>query len=388
MWTSLLAYCPGRYHKSNHKDESMALSKEPPYEHGAISQIGVLLVNLGTPDAPTKTALKKYLKEFLSDRRVVEIPRLVWWLILNGIILNLRPKKSAEKYAAIWTNEGSPLRIHTEQQTMLLQQRIENSRHKGVMVTHAMRYGSPSISETLSKLRSNGCDRILVLPLYPHYNSSTTASIVDSVFSELQTMRNIPEVRYVKHFHDHPLYIEALADRVQGYWGENGKPDKLVLSYHGVPSFSLKKGDPYHCECYKTSRLLADKLGIPREQIKTTFQSRFGKAEWLRPYTIETMQELGKDNTRRIDVFCPGFVSDCLETLEEINMENRSEFLQHGGQEFHYIPCLNDSHKWIDTLEKIALENIIAWLPDESDEEIQKRAQISRSEALSRGAEK
>ncbi len=242
MWTSLLAYCPGRYHKSNHKDESMALSKEPPYEHGAISQIGVLLVNLGTPDAPTKTALKKYLKEFLSDRRVVEIPRLVWWLILNGIILNLRPKKSAEKYAAIWTNEGSPLRIHTEQQTALLQKRIENSGHKGVMVTHAMRYGSPSISETLSKLRSNGCDRILVLPLYPHYNSSTTASIVDSVFSELQTMRNIPEVRYVKHFHDHPLYIEALADRVQGYWGENGKPDKLVLSYHGVPSFSLKKG--------------------------------------------------------------------------------------------------------------------------------------------------
>ncbi|MDA0237196.1 MAG: ferrochelatase [Proteobacteria bacterium] len=365
----------------------MKLQKEPEYSHGSITNIGILLVNLGTPKAPTKEAVREYLSEFLWDRRVVEIPRPIWWLILNGIILRTRPKASAKKYASIWSDQGSPLRIYTEKQADLLQSTFTGDTFPKVIVKSAMRYGKPSVDGELIKLKSEGCDRILVIPLYPQYNSSTTGSIFDAVFNSLKNVRNVPSLRLLKHFHDHNGYIEALSQRIQQYWVAHGKPDKLVLSYHGVPKFSLTKGDPYHCECYKSSRLLAERLDFEPKNIVTTFQSRFGRAEWLKPYTIEVMKDLGRNKLRRIDVFCPGFVADCLETLEEINIENREEFLTHGGANFHYIPCLNDSTIWIEGLHQIVVDNLGGWLTQEKNlVEAKNEANVSRSEALKRGA--
>ena len=365
----------------------MKLRKEPDYSHGSMHNVGVLLVNLGTPEAPTTKSVRKYLGEFLWDSRVVEIPRAIWWLILNGIILRVRPKASAEKYASIWSDEGSPLRIFTEKQAKLLQEKFNNSAFPKVIVKSAMRYGAPSVDNALSSLRAECCDQILVVPLYPQFNSSTTASIFDAVFKSFRSVRNVPGLRLIKHFHDHAGYISALSHKVQQYWAEHGKPHKLVLSYHGVPKFSLTKGDPYHCECYKTSRLLGEQLEFEPENIITTFQSRFGRAEWLTPYTIEMMKDLGRENTGRIDVFCPGFVADCLETLEEINMENREEFVEHGGGEFHYIPCLNDSPEWIEGLHQIVSDNTMGWLTHEMTiEDASNQAAKSRTEALKRGA--
>jgi ferrochelatase len=365
----------------------MKLRKESQYTHGSLANVGVLLVNLGTPEAPTKKAVKEYLSEFLWDRRVVEIPRAIWWLILNGIILRIRPKASAKKYAVIWSEEGSPLRIYTEKQAELLQSKFNDSTCPKVIVKSAMRYGKPSVDNGLNQLRAEGCDQILVAPLYPQYNSSTTGSIYDAVFDSLKTVRNLPGVRLIKHFHDHNGYIKALSARVKDYWAAHGKPEKLVLSYHGVPKFSLTKGDPYHCECYKTSRLLAQQLDFESENVITTFQSRFGRAEWLKPYTIDTMKDLGEKKLGRMDVFCPGFVADCLETLEEINMENREEFLTHGGGEFHYIPCLNDSPSWVDGLHQIVSDHLAGWLNQpNSSVDADREAFISRTEALQRGA--
>ncbi|MDC1311403.1 ferrochelatase [Burkholderiales bacterium] len=365
----------------------MKLQKESEYTHGSIAHVGVLLVNLGTPEAPTKKSVRKYLSEFLWDPRVVEIPRAIWWLILNVIILRIRPKASAKKYAVIWSDEGSPLRIFTEKQAELIQSKFNEQTPQKVIVKSAMRYGKPSVDERLTQLRAEGCDQILVVPLYPQYNSSTTGSIYDAVFDSLKKVRNLPGIRLIKHYHDHSGYINALSDRVKEYWASHGKPEKLVLSYHGVPKFSLTKGDPYHCECYKTSRLLAAQLDFDHENIITTFQSRFGRAEWLKPYTIEAMKDLGGKGLSRMDVFCPGFVADCLETLEEINMENREEFLTHGGGEFHYIPCLNDSPSWVEGLHQIVLDHLGGWLNQEkSPGEADHKAVTSRTEALKYGA--
>ena len=365
----------------------MKLRKESEYTHGSFANVGVLLVNLGTPEAPTKKSVREYLKEFLWDPRVVEIPRAIWWLILNGIILRIRPKTSAKKYAVIWSEEGSPLRIYTEKQAELLQSKFDDTTFPKVIVKSAMRYGKPSVDNGLTRLRAEGCDQILVAPLYPQYNSSTTGSIYDAVFDSLKTVRNLPGIRLIKHFHDHNGYIKALSSRVKEYWAAHGKPEKLVLSYHGVPKFSLTKGDPYHCECYKTSRLLAEQLDFEAENVITTFQSRFGRAEWLKPYTIDVMKDLGERKLGRMDVFCPGFVADCLETLEEINMENREEFLTHGGGEFHYIPCLNDSPDWVDGLHQIVSEHLGSWLNQaKSSVEADRESATSRAEALKRGA--
>jgi ferrochelatase len=367
----------------------MGFLTEPKHEHGTPGKAGILLVNLGTPDAPTPRALKRYLNEFLSDPRVIEIPRLLWWAILHGIILRTRPPKSAEKYAAIWTEQGSPLKIHTEKQAKLLRGYLGERIRTPHAVEWAMRYGRPSIESSVLALREQGCDRILVLPLYPQYSASATASVFDAVSRILVRMRNLPALRFVKHFHDHPAYIAALARQVNDYWMAHGRPDKLVLSFHGLPRFTLDKGDPYFCECQKTGRLLAGELGLKEGGWLVAFQSRFGRARWLEPYTIDTMTQLGRQKTGRVDVFCPGFVADCLETLEEIAIENKSAYLSAGGKEFHHIPCLNERHEWIQALARIASDNLHGWASTEYDAVAARNAaEVSKARALSLGAKR
>jgi len=259
----------------------MAYQTEPIFAHGTPAKTGILLINLGTPDAPTAKAVRPYLKEFLGDPRVVEIPRAIWWLILNGIILNTRPKKSAAKYATIWMPEGSPLRVHTEKQTSLLQGYLSQRTKAPYVVDYAMRYGNPSIASVLRKLREQNCQRILVVPMYPQYAASAAGTAFDIVFAEVQKMRNTPALRTIRNFHDNPGYIKSLANNINDYWMKNGRPEKLVMSFHGLPQFTLDKGDPYHCECHKTGRLLGQELGLKPEQYFISFQSRFGKAQAL-----------------------------------------------------------------------------------------------------------
>jgi protoporphyrin/coproporphyrin ferrochelatase len=358
----------------------MAYQTEPAFAHGTPVKTGILLINLGTPDAPTAQAVRPYLEEFLSDPRVVEIPKAVWWLILNGIILNTRPKKSAAKYASVWLPEGSPLRVHTAKQTVLLQGYLGERTKAPFVVDYAMRYGSPSIASVLRKLKEQNCQRILVVPMYPQYAASSTATAFDIVFGELQQMRNTPALRTIKNFHDHPGYIKALANNINEYWMKNGRPEKLVMSFHGLPQFSLDKGDPYH----KTGRLLAQELGLKPEQYFLSFQSRFGKAEWLKPYTTATLKELGKQKTKRVDVVCPGFVADCLETLEEIAMEGKEDFQHAGGGEYHYIPCLNERDDWMHALTDLVMDNLHGWLVETNAAELEQ----GRLRALAMGAKK
>ena len=361
----------------------MPFLAEPAIAHGTPARTAILLLNLGTPDAPTKAAVRRYLKEFLSDPRVVEIPRPVWWLILNAIILNVRPGKSAAKYAQIWDQEGSPLKVHTERQTKLLRGYLGAQGHAALLVDYAMRYGNPSVASVLARLKEAHCERILVLPLYPQYAASTTATAFDAIAEFFRQTRNIPELRLVKHFHDHPGYIAALAAGVRRHWDQHGKPDRLLMSFHGLPRFTLERGDPYHCECQKSARLLAVALGLAPEQYQLSFQSRFGRAEWLQPYTAATLAQWGKERLRRVDVVCPGFVADCLETLEEIGIEGKAEFLKAGGKEFHAIPCLNESDAWIKALAQIALEHLQGWnVPVTSPDALQQ----SRQRALALGA--
>ncbi len=335
---------------------------EPAYAHGTPQRTGVLLVNLGTPQAPTAAALRPYLKEFLSDPRVVEIPRLAWWPILNGVILNTRPAKSAAKYASVWMDEGSPLKVHTERQAKLLAGRLGMQGHHGLEVHWAMRYGAPSLRDTLEAMRAKNCTRILVVPLYPQYAASTTASVVDEVTRCMTHWRNQPELRFVRNFHDDPAYIGALAQSVRDHWRVHGEADKLVMSFHGVPRRSLELGDPYHCECHKTARLLGEALSLPPGRLQLSFQSRFGRAKWLEPYTEPTLKALAGQGVGRVDVICPGFVADCLETLEEIAMECREAFLAAGGREFRYIPCLNERPDWIEALSALVVRQLGHWL--------------------------
>ena len=338
----------------------MPFSKEPPYAHGQAAKTAVLFCNLGTPDAPTPKAVRRYLAEFLSDHRVVEIPRLLWMLILHGIILRFRPAKSAAKYASVWTAEGSPLKIWTEKQAALLQSQLTQLGHH-VVVRWAMRYGSTSIASQLDALKAEGVTRVLVLPAYPQYSATTTASVFDAVYMWAQKTRSIPELRFVNHYHDDAKYIAALSSSVSSYWQAHGQPDKLVMSFHGVPERTLHLGDIYHCECFKTARLLAQSLGLSKDQYQVTFQSRLGRAKWLEPYTEPTLIAMGKAGVGRVDVICPGFTSDCLETLEEINMEAREAFLHAGGKAFHYIACLNDSPLAIDALAAVATQHLGGW---------------------------
>src|SRR5450830_35148 len=363
------------------------MKKTVTFDHHHQPKVGILLANLGTPDAPTAPALRRYLKQFLSDRRVVEIPRAIWWLILNGIILNLRPKKSAEKYAQVWTKEGSPLLVHAQKQAKLLQGFLSQRVASPYAVELGMSYGNPSMESAIEKLATQQCNRILVFPLYPQYAASSTASAFDAVWRVLLKTRNMPAVRTIRNYNDHPAYIAALAKSVHDYWFTNGRPEKLIMSFHGVPRYTLDKGDPYHCECHKTGRLLAEALGLSKDQYIVCFQSRFGKAEWLKPYLAPTLEALGKQKTKRIDVVCPGFSSDCLETLEEIAMEGKASFLQNGGGEFHYIPALNEREDWIHEMCDIALENLQGWVSKDWDANASKlAAEQTKVRAISLGA--
>lgn len=365
---------------------------EAPFRHGTPQKTAILLVNLGTPDNADTPSLRRYLKEFLSDPRVVEIPKLIWWIILNGIILQIRPKRSAAKYATVWTDEGSPLMAIGKRQVRVLSEAFK-ARRWDVRVELAMRYGNPSVASRMDQLRKDGYDRVLVFPLYPQYAAATTASVFDAVFDWAKPVRNIPELRLVKHYHDHPAYIHALAESVRKHWLANGKPnfgqgDVLLFSFHGVPEMTLLKGDPYHCECYKTARLLVEELGLEKGDYRVTFQSRFGKAKWLEPYTDKTLEALGQAGTKRIDVMCPGFMADCLETLEEINQEGREDFQHAGGGEFHYIPCLNDSELAAAMLSEITAQHMQGWPVDMGYEEsMAQELAESRKLALEMGAQ-
>lgn len=370
----------------------MAYKPEPSFKHGTLPATGILLVNLGTPDEPTAPAVRRYLKQFLSDSRVVEIPKAIWWLILNGVILNVRPKKTAKKYASIWMKEGSPLRVYTSRQAQMLRgflgERMIGATPQ-LKVEYGMRYGNPSMESAIDKLKAAGCDNILVLPLYPQYAASTTGATMDELGRVLAQIRNVPGIRLVRSFHDHPAYIKAVAKNVMAEWMKIGRPnfatDKLLMTFHGLPKFHLDKGDPYHCHCHKTARLLADELGVKPDQYVVTFQSRFGRAEWLQPYTDKALEALGKKGTKRIDVICPGFAADCLETLEEIADEGRITFLQAGGSEFHYIPVANDTQPFVGALMEIALENLQGWIGQDRDT-MKLDAQSSAQRAKAMGA--
>ena len=363
----------------------MRYAPEPEHRHGRATRTGVLLVNLGTPDAPTAPAVRRYLAQFLSDPRVVEIPAALWKPILHGIILRVRPAKSAAKYASIWTPEGSPLAVWTRRQAEELQ-RLADAAGEVLTVRHAMRYGQPSIATGLDTLKAEGCERILVVPMYPQYSGTTTASVMDDVHRWQLVQRTLPEIRWVRQHHDEPAYIDALAARVRDHWTREGRGDHLLLSFHGVPERTLHLGDPYHCHCYKTRRLLAERLGLTADQVSLSFQSRFGKAKWLEPYTEPTLQALAKKGVRHLQVFCPGFAADCLETLEEIAIEGSHVFLQAGGQRFEHIPCLNDHPAWIAALHAIVRRHSASWplQPAELPRAAEREAQ--RLQALALGA--
>jgi ferrochelatase len=332
-----------------------------PPKGPAPATTGVLLVNLGTPEAPTPAAVRRYLREFLMDPRVVGIPRIVWWPILNFFILPFRPAKVAPKYASIWSPDGSPLRVYLMRQAQLLRGYLGERMKRPVPVAAAMRYGKPSIAEGLAELEFRECERVLVIPMYPQYSESTTASVEDELARNLRRMKRPPRVRVLKEFHGHLAYAKAVAKNVNAYWMKHGRPEKLVMSFHGLPRAAVEKGDPYERQCLESARLIATELGWNDERTVVSFQSRFGAQEWLQPYTVEVLADLGRRKLARVDVVCPGFTADCLETLEEIAQLGRDTFKEAGGGDFHYIPSTNDTPPWMTALTIIAMENLESW---------------------------
>ena len=323
------------------------------YDHdGASPRQGILLCNLGTPDAPRAAELRRYLKEFLSDPRVVEIPRLLWWMILNLIILRIRPRRSAKLYQSVWTEAGSPLMLYSQGQVKAVKQRLAE-KYGDIPVVLGMRYGNPSMAAAIKELTDQNVRDIIVLPLYPQYAGATTGSTFDAIAKTFTQLRWVPELQFINGYHKSEGYLEALCTTIKRHIEEHGQPDKFVFSYHGTPERYLKNGDPYHCFCHQTTRLVREKLGFDETQVMTTFQSRFGREPWLQPYTDNTLEQLPEDGVKHIAVICPGFSSDCLETIEEINMEGRESFMESGGEQFHYIPCLNDDPAHIDALVSI-----------------------------------
>ena len=339
----------------------MKYTGTPEYHHDSPPCTGVLLTNLGTPDEPTAAALRRYLAEFLSDPRVIETSKLIWWPLLHGIILRTRPRRSAAAYAKIWSGGGSPLLDYTRKQVAAIQDRLMEQVGGPVQVEVAMRYGNPSIPHALERLKQAGMRRLLVFPLYPQYSATTTASTLDAVTAVLRTWRWLPELRVINHYHDDPGYINALVESIRSHWAVQEKADKLLFSFHGLPRKYFLSGDPYFCECMKTARLVAEQLELKDEAWQVTFQSRFGLQEWLQPYTDKTLIQWGKSGVGSVDVICPGFSADCLETLEEINIQNRELFIGSGGKRYAYIPALNDDDAHISALTDIILRHCRGW---------------------------
>lgn len=338
------------------------MSANIPQDHPPIlpPKKGVLLVNLGTPDATDYWSMRRYLKEFLSDRRVIETPRVLWWLILNLIVLTFRPKRSGANYDKIWDRENndSPLRVTTKSQAKILAERLGDE----AVVDFAMRYGNPSIESRLHALTQKGCNRIAVVPLYPQYAAATTATVNDKVFDALKKMRWQPAIRTAPAYADDPVYIAALAKSIEtGISNLDFTPDLIITSYHGMPLSYLKKGDPYHCQCFKSTRLLREKLGYETDKMMVTFQSRFGPEEWLKPYTDETLEALPEQGIKKVAILAPAFSVDCLETLEELAMEGEEIFMEAGGTHYAYIPCLNDTAPGMDVIEHIARSELKGW---------------------------
>jgi ferrochelatase len=336
---------------------SRFISWPKPFKTGGV---GVILVNLGTPDEPTAPAIRKYLREFLSDPRVIEIPKLLWWPILNGPILMARPRKLVPRYKSVWMEGGSPLMVYTQRQTEGLRQ-LFAQRGLAIEVETGMRYGQPSIKNAMQRLRERGCEHMLVVPLYPQYASSTTATVVDEVARVASHMRDQPALRFIKRFHTDPAFIRPLGDKIAAFWQEHGRPQKLVMSFHGLPRQCVDLGDPYCRDCYETARALAQYLGLSDDAYQVTFQSRFGPAKWLEPYTEPTLQKLAQQGVTDIDVVCPGFLADCLETLEEIQVEVCETFMHAGGKRFRYIPALNDDQAWVNSLADMVLSHLQGW---------------------------
>jgi ferrochelatase len=318
------------------------------------------MVNLGTPEAPTPKAVRSFLKEFLSDVRVVDAPRLIWWFVLRVILL-IRPKPVAKAYKSVWTDEGSPLLAISKKQAAALQKKLALDTATDIPVGLAMTYGNPSILSASNALRSKGVERILVLPMYPQFSSSTTAAIYDKLSDLLKQCPHLPEMRWIRDFHDYPAYINALAQSVEQQWNKTGRSEKLLMSFHGVPERYTAKGDPYERQCRLTADLLADKLGLQQEQWQCCFQSRFGREEWVKPYTDKTLMQWGKDGVKSVDIICPAFSADCLETLEEIQVENKEYFLEAGGEHYHYIPALNDNADHIEMLSQLVQQHSQGW---------------------------
>jgi ferrochelatase len=367
------------------------VSEKVSYQHGPQEKLGILLVNLGSPEKPTASAVRKYLAPFLADPRVVEANRLIWWFALHGVILRIRPARAAKAYKKVWTENGSPLLHFTRLQTQAIQKKLEDRFRGHVIVDMAMTYGKPSIKNGLEGLRKAGARRLLILPLYPQYSATTTAAVFDQVTNVLQGWRWLPDLRMINQYHDHPKYIEALANSIKKQWRENPRGELLLFSFHGIPQRYIDNGDPYFCHCQKTARLVADKLALNPSEWKVVFQSRFGREPWLEPYCSVTLQELPDTGTKNIDIICPGFAADCLETLEEIQMENKKLFLEAGGESFNYIPCLNDNNDHIDALCEILTAHMFGWpetMPGWDAGKLAVEANKSRKRALAMGAKK
>lgn len=333
----------------------------PSYEHGLPEALGVLLVNLGTPDAPTSDAVRRYLAEFLFDPRVIELPRPLWWLILHGYILRTRPANSARAYAEIWTEQGSPLLLHTQDIARGVQEKLSARLSGAIHVEVGMSYGSPNIAAALQKMFDQCVRRIIVLPLYPQYSGSTTGSVFESVTRTLSERRWVPELRFVNHYHDAAGYVAAVAASVRDFWDMQGRGEKLLMSFHGVPQRMLFSGDPYHCQCQKTARMVAESLELNDDEWHLSFQSRVGREEWLRPYTDETLEAWGREKVGNIDVVCPGFAADCLETLEEIELQNAKLFKVSGGGELRYVPALNARDDHVAFLSRLIEKHVGGW---------------------------
>ena len=362
-------------------------SVERGYPHGELPAVGVLLVQLGTPAAPTAKAVRPYLKQFLSDPRVIELSRPFWWLILNLFVLPLRPRASARLYANIWTDEGSPLLVLSRRLTEAVDRQLRQELGTPVHTVLGMTYGEPSIPSALAELRNRGCRRILIFPLFSHYSSSSTGAAFDAVMKELMTWRWVPEVRTIHQYYDHPALISALAATIRELWSREGQPELLVTSYHGIPKRYFLNGDPYHCQCHKTSRLLAEELSLPENRYLVTFQSLFGREEWLQPYTDETLRALPRSGIKNVDVVCPGFSVDCLETLDEIGRENRHFFLEAGGERYRFIPCLNDRAEHVDLLTALIRDHLCGWVETQQEWDPGRAAQAAaetqaRAEAM------